>query len=120
MAIDRNGNRQGELATLQNAATGAANGTALDVTNAVGAVFEVSGTFTNLTVNWEASVDGGTTWWSVGVGPLTTRTLATTATATGLYLLANVAGLTHARARITAGAATGSMTVKAARVEVLA
>lgn len=120
MAIDRNGNRQGELVTLQAAATGAANGTALDVTNAVGAVFEVSGTFTNLTVNWEASVDGGTTWWGVGVGPLTTRTLATTTTATGLYLLANVAGLTHVRARITAGAATGSMTVKGARVEVLA
>jgi len=120
MAIDRNGNRQGELVTLQAAATGAANGTALDVTNAVGAVFEVSGTYTNLTVNWEASVDGGTTWWGVGVGPLTTRTRAATATATGLYLLDNVAGLTHARARITAGAATGSMTVKGARVEVLA
>jgi hypothetical protein len=119
MAIDRNGNRQGELTTLQAAATGAANGTALDVTNAVGAVFEVSGTYTNLTVNWEASVDGAT-WWGVGVGPLTTRTLATTTTATGLYLLANVAGLTHVRARITAGAATGSMTVKGARVEVLA
>jgi hypothetical protein len=79
MAIDRNGNRQGELTTLQAAATGAANGTALDVTNAVGAVFEVSGTYTNLTVNWEASVDGAT-WWGVGVGPLTTRTLATTTT----------------------------------------
>lgn len=119
MAIDRNGNRQGELTTLQAAATGAANGTALDVTNAVGAVFEVSGTYTNLTVNWEASVDGST-WWSVGVGPLTTRTLATTATTTGLYLLANVAGLTSVRARITAAGPTGSMTVKAARLEVLA
>lgn len=36
-------NRQGEVATLQNAATGAANGTALDVTNAGGALFRVSG-----------------------------------------------------------------------------
>lgn len=120
MAIGLNLNRQGELTTLQNAAAGAANGTALDVTNAVGVVFEVSGTFTNLTVNWEGSVDGGSTYWSIGVAPLTTKTLATTATATGLYLFANVAGLTHARARITAGAATGSITVKAARTEVLA
>ena len=119
MAVTRNGNRQGDLVTLQAAAAGAANGTALDVTNAVGVVFEVSGTYTNLTVNWEASVDGST-WWAVGVGPLTTRTLATTATTTGLYLLANVAGLTSVRARITAAGPTGSMTVKAARVEVLA
>lgn len=119
MAVERNDNRQGALTTLQSAATGAADGTALDVTNAVGAVFEVSGTYTNLTVNWEGSVDG-TNYWSIGVAPLTTKTLATTATATGLYQLANVAGLTHARARITAGAATGSITVKAARVEVLA
>ena len=120
MAVTRSGNRQGELATIQNGATGAANGTALEMTNAVGAVFEISGTFTNLTANWEASVDGGATWWSVGAVPLTTRSRAATATATGLYLLDNVAGLTHVRARITAAGPTGSMTVRAARVEVLA
>lgn len=119
MAIGLNLNRQGQLTTLQDAATGAADGTALDVTNAVGVVFEVSGTYTNLTVNWEASVDS-TDYYSIGVYPLTTRTFAATATATGLYLFPNVAGLTRVRARITAGAATGSITVKAARVEVLA
>ena len=120
MPVTLNLNRQGELVTLQNAAAGAANGAALDVTNAVGVIFEVSGTFTNLTVNWEGSVDGGATYWSLGVAPLTTKTLATTATATGLYQLVNVAGLTHVRTRITAAGPTGSMTVKAARVEVLA
>jgi hypothetical protein len=56
----------------------------------------------------------------VGAVPLTTRSRAATATATGLYLLDNVAGLTHVRARITAAGPTGSMTVRAARVEVLA
>lgn len=114
-----NFNRLGELTTLQNAAAGAANGTALDVTGAVGVVFEVSGTYTALTVNWEGSVDG-TNYWAIGVGPLTTLTLATTTTATGLYVLANAAGLVKVRARITAGSPTGSMTVKAARIEVLA
>lgn len=120
MPVMLNMNRQGQVVVLQDAATGAADGAALDVTNAVGVLFEVSGTFTNLTVNWEASLDGGATWWSVGVAPLTTKTLAATATATGLYLLANVAGLTNVRTRITAGAATGSLTVKAVRLEVLA
>lgn len=113
-------NRQGEVATLQNAATGAANGTALDVTNAVGALFRVSGTYIGLTVNWEASLDGGTNYDAVQAPPLSTRTYAATATANGLYLLPNIAGLTHVRARLTASTPTGNMTVQAVRVEVLA
>lgn len=108
-----NANRVGELKTLQDAATGAANGTALDMTDAVGALFEVTGAFTNLTVNWEGSVDGAT-WHTLAVAALssTTRARATTATATGLYLLESAPGLSRVRARVTAGAATGSITVK--------
>jgi hypothetical protein len=116
-----NANRVGELKTLQAAAAGAANGTALALDDAVGALFEVSGTFTNLTVNWEASIDGGATYSVVAVASLasTTRARATTATATGLYLLESAPGLTHVRARVTAGAATGSITVKGCKVLVI-
>ena len=115
-----NANRIGELKTLQDAATGAANGTALDMTDAVGALFEVSGTNTGLTVNWEGSVDG-TTWRTLAVADLgsTTRARATTHTATGLYLLESAPGLASVRARVTASNPTGSMTVKACAVKVL-
>jgi hypothetical protein len=115
-----NANRIGELKTLQSAAAGAANGSALDVSDAVGALFEVSGTYTNLTVNWEGTVDG-TNYHALAVAALssTTRARATTATATGLYLLESAPGLAAVRARITAAGPTGSMTVKASAVMVI-
>jgi len=105
--------RIGALTTLQNAQAGAANGTALNVTEAMNVVFEVSGTFTGITANWEGSVDGGTTWWSIQAMPLATRTFAATGTTTGLYLVSDAQALTTVRARTTVSTPTGSMTVRA-------
>lgn len=104
--------RLGALTTLQAAQAAAANGTQIDLTEAMSVLFEISGTFTGITINWEASFDGGTTWWSVQVLPLATRTFAATATATGLYLLADAQAITSARARTTVAAPTGSVTVR--------
>lgn len=102
------------LTTLQAAVAIAANGTALDITDASKVVVEVSGTYTNITANFEASVDG-TNFHSVSLATLSSTTLArlAAATAVGLYLLENAGGLTRFRARTTIGAATGTMTVKA-------
>jgi hypothetical protein len=107
--------RLGSLTTLQSAQNGAANGTALDVTDASAVIVEVSGTYTNMTANFEASVDGGTIWDSVSLATLssTTRARVAAATAVGLYLLENTNGLTSFRARTTVASPTGSMTVKA-------
>lgn len=107
--------RLGTVTTLQNAQGGAANGTALDITDAVGVIVEISGTYTAITANFEASIDGGLTWNSVSLATLssTTRARLAAATATGLYLLENAGGLTSFRARTTIGSPTGSMTVKA-------
>lgn len=107
--------RFGSLTTLQAAQAGAANGTALDATEAEQIIVEVSGTYTNITANFEGSIDGGTTWNSVSLATLSslTRARLAAATAVGLYLMENAAGLTTFRARTTIGAATGSMTVKA-------
>jgi hypothetical protein len=107
--------RLGALTTLQNARAGAADGTALDITDAAAVIVEISGTYTDITANFEASIDGGTTWHSVSLATLssTTRARLAAATATGLYLLENAAGLTSFRARTTVAGPTGSMTVRA-------
>lgn len=107
--------RLSALTTLQNAAAGAANGTALDITDAAQVVVEVSGTFTNITANFEASIDGGLTWNSVSLRQMSSTTSArlAAATAAGLYLLENANGLTSFRARTTVSSPTGSMTVRA-------
>lgn len=107
--------RLGALTTLQAAVNTAVNGTALDITDASQVVVEVSGTYTNITANCEASVDGGTTWFSVTLATLSSVTRARLAAlvANGLYLLENADGLTTFRARTTIGAVTGTMTVKA-------
>lgn len=110
-------NRHSEIVVLQNAAVGAANGTVLDTTNALAVKFEVSGTFTALTVNWEASMDG-TNFFAVSATSLATGTSATTATATGFYKVDYIIGLVAFRARITAAGPTGSITVKGVRIEV--
>jgi hypothetical protein len=107
--------RVGALTTLQNAQAGAANGLAFDISNAMRLTVEVSGTFSGITANFEASVDGGTTWNLValesrGVVPIV-NTL--TAIAAGLYVLVDARGVNRFRARTTVSAPTGSMTVKA-------
>lgn len=107
--------RLGSLTTLQAAQAGAANGTTLDITDAGSVLVEVSGTYTNITANFEGSVDGGSAWNSVSLATLssTTRARIAAATAVGLYLLENANGLTTFRARTTVASPTGSMTVKA-------
>lgn len=105
----------GTVTNLQTAAATAINGVALDITDAVQVLVEVTGTYTNITANCEASLDGGTTYHSVSVATLssTTRARLAALVANGLYLLENADGLTHFRARTTIGAVTGTMTVKA-------
>lgn len=112
-----NPNRHSEIVVLQNAAVGAANGTVLDTTNALAVKFEVSGTYTALTVNWEASFDG-VTFNPIALTSMATGTAATTTTATGLYRGDYIIGLVAFRARITAAGPTGSITVKGVRIEV--
>lgn len=107
--------RLGTLTILQSAQTAAANGVALDITDAAGVIVEISGTYTNMTANFEASIDGGTTWFGVSLATLssTTRARLAAAAAAGLYLLENAGGLTSFRARTTVASPTGSMTVRA-------
>jgi hypothetical protein len=107
--------RLGALTSLQAAVVTAVNGTALDITDAVSVVVEISGTYTGVTANFEASVDAGVTWNSVSLATLssTTRARIAAATAVGLYLLENANGLTTFRARTTVSTPTGTMTVKA-------
>jgi hypothetical protein len=107
--------RFGTITTIQSAQAGAANGTALDITDATRVVVEVSGTYTSITANFEGSIDGGTTYNSISLATLSSTTLArvAAATAVGLYLMENAGGLTHIRARTTVSSPTGSMTVKA-------
>lgn len=107
--------RSGTLTTIQAAQAGAANGTALDISEANVVLVEISGTYTDITANFEASVDGGTTWHSVSLATLSSTTLArvAAATAVGVYLLAHAAGMNRLRARTTVSGPTGSMTVKA-------
>lgn len=107
--------RLGALATLQNAQAAAANGTAVDITDAVSIIVEISGTYTAITANFEASIDGGVTWGGVSLATLAsvTRARIAAATAVGLYLLENAGGLTTFRARTTVSSPTGTMTVRA-------
>ena len=107
--------RTGTLTVLQNAVAVAANGVAPDISGASKVLVEILGTYTGITANFEASVDGGTTWFSVSLAQLSSLTLArvAAATATGLYRLEDCAGLSHFRARTTIGSPTGTMTVKA-------
>lgn len=107
--------RLGTSTTLQAAQAGAANGASLDITEAVSVIVEISGTYTAITANFEASLDGGLTWNSVSLATLssTTRARLAAAVANGLYLLENAGGLSTFRARTTIGSPTGTMTVKA-------
>lgn len=105
----------GAVTNLQTAVATAIDGVVLDITDATQVLVQVSGTYTNITANCEASIDGGTVWNSVTLATLSSVTRARLAAliANGLYLLENADGITHFRARTTIGAVTGTMTVKA-------
>ena len=95
--------------TLQSAAGATGNGTPI-VSEDLGSVTcQVTGTFVG-TVTWEGTVDG-TNWAAVRAEPLSTGTLATTATTTGLYRVA-CAGLHQVRGRVSAYT-SGAITVTA-------
>lgn len=106
--------RLGAIVALQAAQAAAANGSVLDITDASTVVVEVSGTYTAITANFEASIDAGTTWFGVSLATLasTTQARVAAATATGLYRLENANGLNAFRARTTVSSPTGSMTVR--------
>lgn len=103
----------GTLTTLQSGVSSAANGTALDLTGAQSAVVEISGTYANITANFEPSTDAST-YFAVALQQMsaTTPIYVAAATATGLYILRDIGGIVALRARTTIGAASGSMTVK--------
>jgi hypothetical protein len=98
-------------ATLQNAATGAGNGSTLNVLGMSSCVFTVTGTFTGLTVNFEGSEDGST-YSALTTAQLGTTTLGSTTTSTGLFEC-SVGSLQLVRARLTASTPTGTLTVTA-------
>lgn len=106
--------RLGAVTTLQSAQAGAADGTPLTITDAAAVIVEIAGTYTNITANFEASIDGSA-WFAVSLATLasTTRARIAAATAVGLYLLENANGLVGFRARTTVADPTGTMTVRA-------
>jgi hypothetical protein len=103
------------LTTLQNAQAGAANGVAMDISEARAVIVEISGTYTGITANFEGSIDGGTTWFNVSLAQLASLTLVrlAAATAAGFYFLENASGMNAFRARTTVATPTGAMTVRA-------
>ena len=98
--------------TFQSAATGTGNGTALalgDTTNKL--TVQIDG-ITTATITFEASVDGGTTYDPVLLVSLAAGTVSTTATADGLWRLADKASnYSHFRTRISSYT-SGTITVK--------
>lgn len=104
------------LTVLQNAQTGAGNGSTVDCSAYDRTAFVISGTYTNITANFEISYDGGTTFFALSVLN-SAGTAVTTATATGIYRIPADTPGGVVRARTTIGAATGSMTVNAVRRE---
>lgn len=96
-------------ATLQSAAGGTGNGTALDCAGLEYIVFQIAG-ITTATVTWEVSIDGSN-WVAVMATNQTSGAAATTATADGLYGM-NCAGYAQLRARISAFT-SGTITISA-------
>jgi len=96
------------LVTLQDAAAATGNGTAMLATGYSVLAFQVSGTFVG-TVTFEGTVDN-TNWVSLQAMNSANGTVATTATAAGVYV-AFVGGFSQARARVTWTSGT-SVTVK--------
>jgi hypothetical protein len=124
--LDANGNLLVSLgATASAQSTGSVTNdgetVSINVTGQQTALVQLLGTFT-LTVLFEASPDGGTTWYSVS-GVQGTGTIASSATAPG-YWRVNVAGFTNFRVRahpITSGTAnvTIQLSEEAAAVSIL-
>src|SRR5579875_2541068 len=114
--LDANGNLLVSLgATASAQSTGSVTNdgetVSINVTGQQTALVQLLGTFT-LTVLFEASPDGGTTWYSVS-GVQGTGTIASSATAPG-YWRVNVAGFTNFRVRahpITSGSANSTSVV---------
>lgn len=116
-------NGQPVSATLQSAAAATGNGTAIDMRgfNAL-AVLVVHTTTPTLTVTFEGSIDGGTTYFSLGLTSLADHsTVASTSASSGsnvTYAGALPASrripLTHFRARVSAYTA-GAVTVTAVK-----
>jgi len=107
--------RLSAIIVLQNAAAGAANGAMIDITDSASAIVELSGTYTGITANFEASIDSGVTWWPIALNTLSNPSGVRTATATanGLYFLEYARPMNAFRARTTVATPTGAMTVRA-------
>lgn len=84
--------------TMQNAVSATANGTTLDVAGYSIAVVEIIGTFVAI-VAFEISQDDST-WYAVNATAIGQDSLATTATAAGLYRV-SVGGFKSLRSRVT-------------------
>ncbi len=83
--------------TMQSAAAATGDGTAIVTADRAFLVVQVTGTFSG-TITWEGTVDD-TNWVAVQAANLNDGSVATTATAAGLYSIA-VAGLKQVRARV--------------------
>lgn len=110
--------RIGAVTTLQSAVATAQDGTALAVSGAEAVLVEISGTFTNINVFFEGSLDGGVTYGAVYVrrGSDAVLVASVSPATVGLYRLEDARGLTHFRTRTTIGSVTGTITVKAVAV----
>jgi hypothetical protein len=100
---------------LQDAATEAGDGVAVSIAGIDTFLVQVSGTYTGMQVNFEASLDDGATWAAVAllpVGSTTPGTLVATpaAAATGIYRMTHAPGFSHFRVRVS-GTGTGDITV---------
>lgn len=93
---------------LQDSAGATGNGNVFSVSGYATAAFTVSGTFVG-TITFEASNDGGTTWYALNATPINSGTAASTATAGGIYI-SKVAAIDLVRARVSAYT-SGSITV---------
>jgi hypothetical protein len=107
----------GRSVVLQDAAAAAGDGVAAVIEGLTSFLVQISGTYTGMQVNFEASADGAASWFAVAllpVGSTTPGTLVATpaAGATGVYRLQDARGLTHCRGRLS-GTGTGSVTVTA-------
>lgn len=101
--------------TLQNAVSATGNGTPIDMRGVRFLTLDIAGTFT-ATVTFEGSIDGGVTWFGVGLAKVTDGTYALTATAVGNFVSPPaLPALTDFRARVTWTSGT-SVTVKSRKM----
>lgn len=88
--------------TLQAAAVATGNGTAIAMRGFGRLTVQVT-IATTATVTFEGSIDGGVTYFALGLAAAATGTIASAPTATGTYYMpAGFPPLTHFRARISA------------------